>query len=177
MDLFSIPDYQLKKGDHTGTVTGRSQETKNTTSPISSRRSAKRITTRVSTIDLYAMTNSAGIWLKLAEPMLFDAKWMILRTKIIPTIWLHKKLTLTEIIGVFVQTRLVLISCQSGTDLISTKHCQPCGNWKKKKKKLNKGNDGHKAILHLGGADKEHGGLFIPTKVTMETYPLIGEIW
>ena len=60
MDLLSIPDY-CKKGDLTGTVTGRSQETKNTTSPISSRRSAKRSTTRVSTIDLYEMTNSAGI--------------------------------------------------------------------------------------------------------------------
>ena len=58
MDLLSIPDYFKRKGD---LVTGRSQETKNTTSPISSRRSAKRSTTRVSTIDLYEMTNSAGI--------------------------------------------------------------------------------------------------------------------
>ena len=37
---------------------------------------------------------------------------------------------------------------------------------KEKKKKLNKGNDGHKAILLLGGAGKEQGGLLIPTKVT-----------
>ena len=40
-------------------------------------------------------------------------------------------------------------------------------------KKLNKTNDGHKAILLLGGAGKDHGGLLIPTKVTMETYPVL----
>ena len=60
MDL-SIPDYYIKKGRPHGHVTGRSQETRNTTSPISSRRSAKRSATRVSTIDSYEMTNSAGI--------------------------------------------------------------------------------------------------------------------
>ena len=138
-----------RNGDPTGTVTGRSQVTKN------ARRSAKRSPTRVSTIDLYAMTNSAGIWLKLVEPKIFVAKWMILRTKITPTIWLHKKLTLTDVIGGFVRTRLVPIPCQSGTDLTSNKHCQLCGTWRKKKK-FNKGNDGHKVILRLGGAGKEH---------------------
>ena len=40
MDLLSIPNYYIKKGDPTGTVTGRSQWTENTTSPIRSRRSA-----------------------------------------------------------------------------------------------------------------------------------------
>ena len=40
--------------------------------------------------------------------------------------------------------------------------------------KLNETNDGHKAILlHLGGAGKDHGGLLIPTKVTMVTYPVL----
>ena len=61
LDLLSVPDHSIKKGaDLTGTVTGRSQETKNTTSPIT-RRSAKRSASRVSTIDLYEMINSAGI--------------------------------------------------------------------------------------------------------------------
>ena len=35
VDLLSIPDYYIKKGDLTGTVTGKSKETGNTTSPIS----------------------------------------------------------------------------------------------------------------------------------------------
>ena len=73
MDLLSIPDYCIK-GDLTGTVTGRSQETRNTTLPINSRRSEKS-TTRVSTIDLYEMTNSAGIWFKLVEPKIFVVEW------------------------------------------------------------------------------------------------------
>ena len=34
-------------------------------------------------------------------------------------------------------------------------------------------NDGHKAVLRLGGAGKDHGGLLIPTKVTMKTYPVL----
>ena len=38
---------------------------------------------------------------------------------------------------------------------------------------LNETNDGHTAILRLGGVGKEHGGLLIPTKVTMETYPVL----
>ena len=59
MDLLSIPDYFLRKGDSTGTVTGRSQGTKNTTSPISSRRSAKRSITWVSTTDSYETKSSA----------------------------------------------------------------------------------------------------------------------
>ena len=32
-----------------------------------------------------------------------------------------------------------------------------------------------KLILRLGGAGKEHGGLLIPTKVSMETYPVLIE--
>ena len=113
----------FRKGDLTGTVTGRSQETASTTSRIRSRRNAKRSSTWVSTIDLYEMKNSAGIWLKLVEPKIFVAKWMILRTKIIPTIWLHKKSTITKVIGGLVRTRLVPIPCRSGTDMTSNKHC------------------------------------------------------
>ena len=33
--------------------------------------------------------------------------------------------------------------------------------------------DGRKAILRLGGAGKDHGGLLVPMKVTMETYPVL----
>ena len=70
-----------RRGELTGTVTGRSEETRNTTLPINSRRSVKGSTTRVSTIDSQEMTNSAGIWLNLVEPKIFVAKQMILRTK------------------------------------------------------------------------------------------------
>ena len=114
----------LKKGRPHGHRYGRSQGTRNTTSPISSRSAIS--TTWVSTIDLYEMTNSQGIWLKLVEPKIFVAKWMILRTKITPTMWLHKKWTITKVTGGFVRIRLVLIPCQSCTDLTSNKHCLLC---------------------------------------------------
>ena len=42
---------------------------------------------------------------------------------------------------------------------------------KEKKMQLNETNSGHKVLL--GGAGKDHGGLLIPTKVTMETYPVL----
>ena len=47
--------------DPMGTVTGRSQGTESTTSPIRSRRSAKRSTTWVSTTDSYETKSSAMI--------------------------------------------------------------------------------------------------------------------
>ena len=39
--------------------------------------------------------------------------------------------------------------------------------------KLSATKDGRKAILRLGGTDKDHGGLLIPTEGTMETYPVL----
>ena len=35
-------------------------------------------------------------------------------------------LTIPELFGGFVRTKLVPIQCQSGTDLTSNKHCLPC---------------------------------------------------
>ena len=58
MNLFSILNYYTKD-DPMGTVTGRSQGTESTTSPIRSRRSAKRSTTWVSTTDSYETKSSA----------------------------------------------------------------------------------------------------------------------
>ena len=42
----------------------------------------------------------------------------------------QKKLVCTETIGGFVRTQLVPIRCQSGIDLTSSKHCQPCDSSK-----------------------------------------------
>ena len=61
MDLVSIPDYYIKKGRPLGHRYEKKPGDKEYYTAISSRRSAKRSTTRVSTIDLYEMTNSAGI--------------------------------------------------------------------------------------------------------------------
>ena len=58
MDLLSIPN-DYTKDDPMGTVTGRSQGTESTTSPIRSRRSAKSTTNWVSTTDSYETKSSA----------------------------------------------------------------------------------------------------------------------
>ena len=109
-------------------------------------------------------------------PQSNDWKWSkrrclstLLRTKIIPTLWPHKNISITKVIGGFVRTRQVPILCQCSADLTSNKHCLPCSNWKEKKKKLIETNDGHKVLLLLhGGVGKVLGGLLILMKVTME---------
>ena len=63
--------------------TVRSRESRNTTSPTSWRRSARRGTSRVSMTDLYEMNNSAVEWLKLVETKIFVDKWMFLQIKVI----------------------------------------------------------------------------------------------
>ena len=114
----------------------------------------------------------------MVDTKMFVDKWMLLRTKIIPTIWHHKNISLTiwhhknisitKVIGGLVRTRQVPILCQCSADLISNKHCLPCSNWKKKKT-LNESNDGQKVLLLLhGGVGKVLGGLLIPLKFTME---------
>ena len=98
---------------------------------------------------------------------------MLLRTKIILTIWPHKNITITRVNGGFVQTRQVPILCQWSTDLTLNKHCLPCSNWNRKKKELKEINNGHRVLLLLlhGGVGKVLGGLLIPMKVTMEMKP------
>ena len=147
----------------------RKRETGHITLPTSWRRSARRSTSRVSMTDSYEMNNSAIEWLKMIETKMFVDKWMLLRTKIIPTIWPHKNITITKVIGGFVRTRQVPILGQCSADLTSNKHCLPCRNWKRKKKELDEINNGYTVLLLLhGGVGKVHGGLFIPLKVTME---------
>ena len=123
--------------------------------------------------DLYEMKHSAIERLKMIEMKMFVVKWMILRTKIAPTISPQKNITVTKAFGGFVRTKQVPILSQCSVDLTSNKHCSPCGSWKKKKKKLNETNDRHKVLFLFGWAGKDHGGLLFPTKVTMETYPVL----
>ena len=122
--------------------------------------------------DLYEMNNSANEWLKMIETKMLVDKWMLLRTKIIPTIWLHKNMTITKVIGGFVRTREVPILSQCSADLTSNKHCLPCSNWKRERERRRsptKSTMGHRVLLLLhGGVGKVLGGLLIPLKVTME---------
>ena len=59
MDLLSIPNYYIKKKRPHGHRYGKKPKTENTTSPIHSRRRAKRSTSWVSTTDSYETKSSA----------------------------------------------------------------------------------------------------------------------
>ena len=168
MDLLSIPDYYIKKGRPHAHRYGKKPGDKEYYIAHQLKKKCKKkyfqgIHDRF-VLDEQFRKNI----LKCVEQKIFVAKWMILRTKIIPTIWLQNKLTITKVIGGFVRTRQVPILCQSGTDLTPNKHCI-----EEKRRSSTKPTMDNAILLHLGGAGKDHGGLLIPTKVTMETYPVL----
>ena len=149
MDLLSIPNYFIKKeGDSTGTVTGRSQGITSTSSRTRSRRNARRRISWVSTTDSYETKRSARICLTVGRLKNYVVKWTNWRKKTTRTTSLQKKLVCTATFGGSVRTQLVPIRCQSGIELTSSKHCQPCDSSNTKKIQLIS-NDG-KVIPHLG---------------------------
>ena len=83
----------------------------------------------------------------------------------------QKKFETTELTGGFVQIKLVSIRCQSGIDLPSSKHCQPCDSSKTKRMQLIS-KDGRKAIPRHGGTCKNPGGIHL-TSITTKTYPAL----
>ena len=132
MDLLSIPEYVIKKRRPHGHRYGK-KPTGNTFRPTSWRRNARKSSSKEFMTDSYAMKHSVMEWLKMVETKMFVDNGMLLQMKIIPTIWPHKNITITKVIGGFIQTRQVPILCQWSTDLTSNKHCLPSSNWNKKK--------------------------------------------
>ena len=133
MDLLSVPEYVIKKGrPHGHRYLVKSQETRNTIRLISWRKDARKSSSRASMIDSYEIQNSVIEWLKIIETKNFAENGMLLRMKIIPTIWPHKNTLSIRVTGGFTRTRKVPILCQWRTDLTSNRHCLPCHNWNKK---------------------------------------------
>ena len=167
MDLLSIPNYK-KKGDSTGTVTGRKKGITSTSSRIRSRRNARRSSSWVSTTGSSATRTSTRICLTSVALRKCVVRWTNWRTKNTRTTSLQKKLVCTATIGGSVQTQLVPIRCQSGIELTSSKHCQPCDSSNTKKTQLIS-KDG-KVIPHLGGTGKNPGGILLMS-ITTTTDP------
>ena len=119
-----------------GTVTGRSQVITSISSRIRSRRNARRRTSWVSTTESSAMRSSARICLTSVAMKKYVVRWINWRTKTTRTTSLQMKFECTETIGGFVRTLLVLIRCQLGIDLTSSKYCQPCDSSKTKRIQL-----------------------------------------
>ena len=111
MDLLSIPNYYTRKGDPTGTVTGRIQGITSTTSRIRSRRNAGRDISWAFTTSSSAMRSSARICSMSAAMKKYVVRWTNWRTKTTRTTSLQMKFECIEIIGGFVRTQLVPIRC------------------------------------------------------------------
>ena len=139
----------------------KSQETRNTIRLISWRKDARKSISKESMIDSHAVIE----WLKIIATKNFAENGMLLRMKIIPTIWPHKNTLSTRVTGGFIRTSKVPILCHWRTDLTSNRHCLPCNNWNKKQKEPHKRpltlaetNNGHRVLL-LGGIGKVLGGI------------------
>ena len=100
----------------------------------------------------------------------YVVKWTNWRTKTTRTTSLQKKFVCTATIGGSVRTQLVPIRCQSGIELTSSKHCQPCDSSNTKKIQLIS-NDG-KVIPHLGVTGKNPGGILLMS-ITTKTDPAL----
>ena len=136
-----------------------------TSSRTRSRRNARR---RISWVS--ATRNSARICLTSVALKNYVVKWSSWHTKTTRTTSLQKKLVCTATIGGSVRTQLVPIRCQSGIELTSSKHCQPCDRSNTKKIQLIS-NDG-KVISHLGGTGKNPGGILLMS-ITTKTDPAL----
>ena len=100
-----------RKGDPTGTVTGRSQGITSTSSRIRSRRNARREISWVFTTGSSAMRSSARICLTLAVMKKYVVRWTNWRTKTTRTASLKMKFESIETIGGSVRILLVPTRC------------------------------------------------------------------
>ena len=134
-----------------------------TSSRICSRRNA-RSSSWVFTTGLSATRSSARTCLTSVAMKKYVVRWTNWRTKTTRTTSLQKKFVCTETIGGLVRTQLVPIRLQSGIDLTSSKHCQPCDSSRTKRIKLI--TKSGEALLHLGGTGKNPGGILLMSITT-----------
>ena len=164
-----FPITTSRKGDPTGTVTGRSQGITSTSSRIRSGRNAGGGVSWVFTTGSSAMRSSARICLTLAVMKKYVVRWTNWRTKTTRTASLKMKFESTETIGVGGCVRTQLVPTR-GIELISNKHCQPCDTSRTKRIKLITRSG--KALPHLGGTGKNPGGI-LHLSITATLYPAL----
>ena len=159
LDLLSIPNFYIKKGRPHGHRYGKKPGDHEYFTANSLKKKCKKKNFLGSTTGSSATRCSAKKCLTSVALKKYVVRWTNLRTKTTRTTSLQKKFVCTETIGGLVRTQLVLIRCQFGIDLTSSKHCQPCDRSKTKRIQLIS-KDG-KAIPHLGGTGKNPGGILL----------------
>ena len=165
MHFLSIPNYYMKKGrPHEHRYGKKPGDREYFIANSLKKKCKKKFYLGVSTTGSYETRSSARTCLTPVALRKCVARWTNWRTKTTRTTQLQKKF-------MTVQTKLVLIRCQLGIDLTSSKHCQPCDSSKTKRMRLiNK--DGRKAIPRLGGTGKNPGGILLMS-ITTKTYPAL----
>ena len=101
--FFQFRSTSSRKDDLTDIDLVKSRATRNTIRPTNWSRSARRSISKESMIDSYEIQNSVVEWLKIIETKNFAENGMLLRMKIIPTIWPTRILS-TRVIGGFIRT-------------------------------------------------------------------------
>ena len=157
MDLLSIPNYYIKKGRHHGFRYWKKPRDHEYYIENSLKKKEE---------EELATKSSARICLTSVALKKCVVRWTNWRTKTTRTTSLQKKFKWVETIGGFVRTQLVLIRCQFGIDLTSSKHCQPCDSSKPRgyssSAKMAK-------LFNLGGTGKNPDGiLFLSITTTMD---------
>ena len=133
--FFQFRSTSPRKDDLMDIDMGKSQETNNIIWLTSWRRNARKSISKESMIDSYEIQNSVIEWLKIIETKNFAENLMLLRMKIIPTMWPHKNTLSTRVTGGFIRTSKVPILCERGTDLTSKKASSTLQQLKQKRKR------------------------------------------
>ena len=169
MDLLSIPNYHIKKGRPHGHRYGKKPGDHEYYIANSLKKKCKK-KFYLGIHDRFIRDEKFRKNMPVARRKCV-ARWANWPTKTIRTTWLQKKFEDTEPTGGFVQTKLVPIRCQSGIDLTSSKHCQPCDSSKTKRMQLIS-KDGRKAVPRFGGTGKNPGGILLMS-ITTNKYPAL----
>ena len=149
LDLFSIPNYYIKKGRHHGHRYGKTPGDHEYSVANSLKKNARSSTSVSTTVS--SETRSSG---RTCLTSSWDGQIGGRRPNA----------------PHYSRKNLCVIRCQSGIDLTSSKHCLPCDSSNTKKIQLIS-KDG-KVIPHLGGTGKNPGGILLMS-ITTKTDPAL----
>ena len=179
--FFQFRSTSSRKDDLMDIDMGKSQETNNIIWLTSWRRNARKSISKESMIDSYEIQNSVIEWLKIIETKNFAENLMLLRMKIIPTMWPHK--------NTLYKSNWWHHSNKQGSNTVRTRHRS---DFKKalstlqqlKQKRRRSLTSAHELsqkstmgtkFFFLVKLARFHGGLLIPMKVTMEMNQVLTE--
>ena len=136
LDLFSIPNFYIRKGGpHGHRYTGKQKDAKSTTQQIEFKRGVAKRNMTTFTTDSSATSYSEKRWLSWDALKRSSLRWIGLQAKTTVILPPKQKLTYTVATGGFARTWWISIRCQQGINLTSRKHCRHCTASRKREDK------------------------------------------